>query len=158
MFEEIKESVSVRAVAERYGIGINRSGFARCPFHEEKTASLKIYDTSFYCFGCGAGGDVIKFVSLLEGISNSQAAMRINEEFGLCLSTKRSPAAKSEYQRRKYQEEKEKQRFRKEYLSKCDKFRALNEELITATGFHRSEIMAELEYLDYYFENTDWRW
>lgn len=157
MFEEIKESVSMRAAAERYGIRINRSGFARCPFHEEKTASLKIYDTSFYCFGCGAGGDVINFVSRLEGISNSQAALRINEEFGLCLSTKRSSAAKSEYHRRKYQKEKEKQEFRKEYLSKCERFRSLNEELENAKGFRRSEIMAELEYLDYYFENTDWR-
>lgn len=53
-------------VVRRYGIEINRAGFCRCPFHNEKTASMKIYPTSFFCYGCGAGGDVIDFVRLYE--------------------------------------------------------------------------------------------
>lgn len=157
MFEEIKEMVSMRDAADRYGISVSRGGFACCPFHEEKTASLKIYDKSFYCFGCGAGGDVISFVAKLFSLGNSQAALRINEDFGLCLSTKRAPAASLEYQRRRRQQEREKQKFREEYLSKCRRFRSLNKELKTAKDFRRAEIMAEIEYLDYYFENTCWR-
>jgi len=45
-------------------IEINKAGFAKCPFHNEKTGSFKYYkDTnSFYCFGCNEGGDVIDFI------------------------------------------------------------------------------------------------
>ena len=44
-------------VAKFYGLQINRSGMACCPFQEERTPSLKVYDDHFYCFGCGATGD-----------------------------------------------------------------------------------------------------
>lgn len=148
----------MRDAAEHYGFTPNRSGFISCPFHDEKTASLKLYENSFYCFGCGAGGDVITFVAKLFDIRNSQAALRINEDFGLCLSSRKKPfQARSEILRKKAEKEKELEKFRSEYLSKCDEFRRLNEEMKTAQGFRRSEITARLEYLDYYFENTDWR-
>lgn len=64
--EEIKQTVSMRSVVERYGIQINRSGFCRCPFHFEKTASMKIYKDSYYCYGCAAHGDVFTFVQNAE--------------------------------------------------------------------------------------------
>lgn len=60
--EEIKQSVSMREVVERYGYHPNRAGFISCPFHKEKTASMKIYKDSYNCFGCGANGDVFSFV------------------------------------------------------------------------------------------------
>ena len=156
MFEEIKQAVSMRAAAERYGLNINRGCFARCPFHSEKTASLKIYEDSFYCFGCGVGGDVISFAARLHGLNNAQAALRINEDFGLFL-TQKKPAAKSEYLSRKREQEKKDKAFRRDHLAKCSEFRSLNEEMKTAQGFRKAEITARLEYLDYYFENTEWR-
>ena len=64
--EEVKQNNPMPEVVRRYGIEINRAGFCRCPFHAEKTASMKIYAQSFYCFGCGAGGDVIDFVRIYE--------------------------------------------------------------------------------------------
>ena len=64
--DDIKRDHPMPEVVRQYGIEINRSGFCRCPFHTEKTASMKIYAQSFYCFGCGAGGDVIDFVRLYE--------------------------------------------------------------------------------------------
>ena len=64
--EEVKQNNPMPEVVRRYGIEINRAGFCRCPFHNEKTASMKIYPTSFFCYGCGAGGDVIDFVRLYE--------------------------------------------------------------------------------------------
>lgn len=67
--EEIKEAYSMRDVLERYGIRPNRSGFIRCPFHKEKTASMKIYKDSYYCFGCGAHGDVFDFVGAMDDLS-----------------------------------------------------------------------------------------
>lgn len=64
--EEIKQSVSMREVVERYGIHIDRKGFCCCPFHKEKTASMKIYKSSYNCFGCGANGDVFSFLMGME--------------------------------------------------------------------------------------------
>lgn len=64
--DEIKQSVSMRDVVERYGIRIDRKGFCCCPFHKEKTGSMKIYKSSYNCFGCGANGDVFSFVMGME--------------------------------------------------------------------------------------------
>ena len=66
--EEIKNTYSMREIVERYGIEVNRSGFCKCPFHSEKTASMKIYAQSYYCFGCHAGGDVFAFVQAIEDV------------------------------------------------------------------------------------------
>ena len=68
-------------VVRQYGIEINRAGFCRCPFHNERTASMKIYAQSFYCFGCGAGGDVIDFVRLYERCDFKTAFRMLGGEF-----------------------------------------------------------------------------
>lgn len=64
--DEIKQSISMREVVERYGIHIDRKGFCCCPFHKEKTASMKIYKDSSHCFGCGRSDDVFSFVQGME--------------------------------------------------------------------------------------------
>ena len=64
--EEIKSMTTMREVVGRYGFQPNKAGFICCPFHHEKTASLKVYEDSFHCFGCHAGGDIFKFVQLIE--------------------------------------------------------------------------------------------
>lgn len=64
--EEIKQSVSMRELVERYGIHIDRKGFCCCPFHKEKTGSMKVYKESYNCFGCGANGDIFSFVMRME--------------------------------------------------------------------------------------------
>lgn len=60
--DELKHSISMREIVERYGIRIDRNGFCCCPFHKEKTGSMKIYKDSYNCFGCGANGDIFSFV------------------------------------------------------------------------------------------------
>ncbi len=72
-------------VARFYGLQINRSGMACFPFHQEETPSLKVYNDHFYCFGCGATGDCTGFVAKLFGISQLEAAKKINHDFGLNL-------------------------------------------------------------------------
>lgn len=67
--EEIKAAYSMRDILGRYGLQPNRAGFICCPFHKEKTASMKIYQDSYYCFGCGAHGDVFDFVMAMEDLS-----------------------------------------------------------------------------------------
>ena len=58
---------------------------ACCPFHDDKTPSLKVYDDHFYCFGCGATGNCTGFVAKLFGLRQIDAAKKISEDFGLGL-------------------------------------------------------------------------
>lgn len=89
MLDGIKQSLTMQEIACFYGFKPNRQNYIRCPFHSEKTASLRLYDKSFYCFGCGTGGDLIKFVQLYFNISFAQALIRINSDFRLGLSDKK---------------------------------------------------------------------
>ena len=58
-----------------------------CPFHSEKTPSCTVYsDTqSFYCFGCGAGGDVISFIKRIENLSYIEAVRFLAERAGISM-------------------------------------------------------------------------
>ena len=49
IFQEMKERVTARQVAERYGLKVSRNGMACCPFHNDKNPSMKI-DQNYYCF------------------------------------------------------------------------------------------------------------
>lgn len=90
--QTIKDRLTMREVLERYGYEPNRAGFVCCPFHNEKTASLKVYsgDGGWHCFGCGASGDVISFVEKLFGLSFSDALKKINDDFNLNLYKEKS--------------------------------------------------------------------
>lgn len=79
--DDIKRDHPMPEVVRQYGIEINRAGFCRCPFHNERTASMKIYAQSFYCFGCGAGGDVIDFIRLYERCDFKTAFRMLGGEF-----------------------------------------------------------------------------
>ena len=66
-YPALKQRLTCREAAPRYGLKVNASGMALCPFHDEHSPSLKL-SRGFHCFGCGAQGDVITFVSRLFGI------------------------------------------------------------------------------------------
>ncbi|MGE9908065.1 CHC2 zinc finger domain-containing protein [Lachnospiraceae bacterium SGI.231] len=82
IFREVKNHVTARQVAERYGLKIRRNGMACCPFHNDKHPSMKI-DQNYYCFACGAKGDDISYVAERFGLSQLEAAKKINEDFFL---------------------------------------------------------------------------
>ena len=82
IFEAVKQSVTTRQAAERYSIRVERNGMCRCPFHDDKTPSMKL-DRRYYCFGCGATGDVIDFVSRLRGIGSKEAAILLAQDFAI---------------------------------------------------------------------------
>ncbi len=90
IFEELKSRLFMPDVARFYGLENNRSGFAACPFHPDKTPSLKIYEAHYHCFGCGAHGDVTDFVARLFRISQYDAAVKLNADFGLHLTNQRT--------------------------------------------------------------------
>ena len=110
VFEVVKQSVTVREAAEMYGITVGRGGMACCPFHDDKNPSLKLNEDYFYCFGCGATGDVIDFTARLYGLSPKEAAEKLAQDFGLAYDSKAPPRRnyvrqKSEAQARKEKRE-----------------------------------------------------
>lgn len=82
-FELIKQVVRVPEAAAYYGLQVNRNGMARCPFHDDRHPSMKLNRDYFYCFGCGATGDVIDFVARLFGLSSYEAAKKLAYDFGI---------------------------------------------------------------------------
>lgn len=91
--ELIKSAVTVRDICDMYGIEINKAGFARCPFHAEKTASFKVFKDGCKCFGCGEyAQNAIDLTMKLFGLSFVQACEKINNDFGLNLSISHTPS------------------------------------------------------------------
>ena len=88
LFEVVKQSVTVREAAEMYGIAVGRGGMACCPFHDDRHPSLKLNEDYFYCFGCGADGDVIDFTARLYDLSPKEAAEKLAQDFGLAYDSK----------------------------------------------------------------------
>ena len=87
VFDTVKQSVTARQAAEMYGLKIRRNNMVSCPFHNDRTPSMKV-DNRFHCFGCGADGDVIDFVSRIFGISSLEAAQKIASDFGISYDVK----------------------------------------------------------------------
>ena len=81
-YAHIKQSITTRQAAENFGVHVNSRGMAVCPFHDDHNPSMKV-DETFYCFGCGATGDVITFTARLLGISNASAARQLAKDFGI---------------------------------------------------------------------------
>ena len=83
IYETVKAAISVKDAAEQYGLKVNRNGMTCCPFHDDRHPSLKLNEDYFYCFGCGATGDVIDFTARLFGLSSYEAAQKLVADFGL---------------------------------------------------------------------------
>ena len=89
--DKIKAAVSALDVCEKYGIEVNRAGFARCPFHaggNERTPSMRVWrgDRGYFCFSCHSSGDSIALVQGILGISFSEAVRRLDSDFNLGLN------------------------------------------------------------------------
>ena len=91
VFETVKRSVTVQQAAQMYGIEVNRGGMACCPFHDDKNPSMKLNEEYFYCFGCGATGDVIDFTARLYNLSPKEAAEKLAQDFGLAYDSQAPP-------------------------------------------------------------------
>lgn len=90
--EEIKSRLEIADVVGGY-VQLKQAGRnlkAPCPFHQEKTASFMVSPEKgiFHCFGCGQGGDVFKFVMLMEGLDFRSALELLARRAGVELKTK----------------------------------------------------------------------
>ncbi len=83
IYQQIRAAVPIGQAARRYGLAVSQGGMALCPFHRDIHPSLKLNDNYFFCFGCGATGDVIDFTARLFGISRRDAVQRLAMDFGL---------------------------------------------------------------------------
>ena len=94
--QQVRAQTDILAVVQGY-VPLKRKGnryWGCCPFHNEKTASFSVVpnDGFFYCFGCHAGGDAFKFLSLIEQITWFEAVKRQAEQLGIPLpAEKRDP-------------------------------------------------------------------
>ena len=83
IYENIKAAISVKQAAEHYGLKASRNSMACCPFHNDRHPSLKLNEDFFFCFGCGAKGDVIDLTARLLDLSGYEAAQRLAADFGI---------------------------------------------------------------------------
>ena len=65
LYQTVKSAITVRQVGEMYGMEPDRHGMVCCPFHSDSDPSMKLNDTYYYCFGCGANGDAIDLTAKL---------------------------------------------------------------------------------------------
>ena len=110
VFETVKQSVTIREAAERYGIEVKRGGMACCPFHDDKNPSMKLNEEYFYCFGCGATGDVIDLTARLYNLSPKEAAEKLAQDFGLIYDSQAPPRRNYVHQKteaRKFREDRQ---------------------------------------------------
>lgn len=109
LFETVKAAVPPRMAAERYGLPIRQGSMVCCPFHADRTPSMKLNEDYFYCFGCGASGDVIDLAARLFGLSSSDAVKKLAADFGI---TGQKPSILAKLQRGNSQAETERRCFR----------------------------------------------
>ena len=89
MIEDIRARCDIETIIQSYvtlrKTGTNEKGL--CPFHSERTPSFTVYPAtqSFYCFGCGAGGDVITFIMKIENLDYRGAVEFLAEKAGIAL-------------------------------------------------------------------------
>jgi len=86
--EHIKQQVTMRDVAERYGFAVStRTRKILCPFHNDSKPSMQIYpgNKGYFCFVCNEGGSVIDFVMKYFGLSYVDAVKKLNDDFHLGL-------------------------------------------------------------------------
>lgn len=167
---EIRSTISMLQVCEQYGFEPNRAGYIACPFHAEKTPSLKVYKEvgrGFHCFGCGAGGGVIEFIMQYFNLDFRAAIVRLNYDFrlGLINDEPQDWQRIAELKRKKLHEQRELNAFRKEYQQRSLLFREL---WIARRDFSPKtpeeqlhplfvQALTQLDYLEYWFEENPWR-
>ena len=109
LFTQIKRAVSVKEAAEYYGLEVNRGNMVCCPFHNDRTPSMKLNEDYFYCFGCGAHGDVIALTAQLFDLAPAEAAKKLAADFGI---TEQKPSVLAKLKSGKSQAELESRSFR----------------------------------------------
>ncbi len=87
--DQLKASINIVNVIGQYVTPLRKTGrdtyIGLCPFHQEKSPSFNVHEAKqfFHCFGCHVGGDVLKFVEKIEGVSFYEALKTLSERYGI---------------------------------------------------------------------------
>lgn len=113
--QELKLRSDITEIASSY-VNLKRHGrnmVGLCPFHGEKTPSFNIYTESgsFYCFGCGAGGDVITFIMKIENLDYVEAVKLLAQRAGMEMPENTYDDSLSKLRMRIYEANREAARF-----------------------------------------------
>jgi len=160
---QIKSRLNIQEVAERYGMHFDTRGRALCMFHDDQHPSGSIKNNRYHCFVCDLHLDVFDFTMRLFNISFAQAVLRLNEDFGLGLcGQKLDRRALDQWQRGQAAEAKQLAAYRAEYDRNVELhryvWRALKDKPVTWRDIkRRAGWMAELEYLNWWFEVNRYR-
>lgn len=150
--EEIKATYSIRDILARYGLPEpNRSGFIKCPFHQEDTASMKIYKRDYNCFGCGANGDIFTFVMQMDGLNFKEAFRELGGGYEQSFSARKriyQAQKKREMERKREEKLRQKREQTSRLLTAYRKALALYEPLSEEWAI----AMNELQYQEYLWE------
>ncbi|HEY2773090.1 MAG TPA: DNA primase [Candidatus Binatia bacterium] len=97
---EVRQAAKISDFISAY-VSLKRSGrglIGLCPFHGEKTPSFSVSDEGgfFHCFGCGAGGNVFKFVMQMENLAFPEAVRKVASHYGIDVPDEGGSAATSE--------------------------------------------------------------
>ncbi len=118
--DRLRDSNDIESVIAGY-VDLRRRGktlTGLCPFHNEKTPSFTVYPetSSYYCFGCGAGGDVVTFVRSIENLDYIEAIKFLADRAGLKMPDDKFDDSASNLRRRIYSANREAARFFHETL------------------------------------------
>ena len=136
--DEIKRNLEMKDVVGQYGIKVNRNGFCCCPFHNEKTASMRIYKDSYHCFGCGENGDIFSFVQNMESVDFKTAFKMLGGTY----------ADKSDYQHKLFQ-------YRCQKRKETEKIREEKKKALHAEVLDEIRLMKSIKLLSPVFSD-DW--
>lgn len=132
--QTIKDRLTMQEVLEYYGYEPNKKGFVCCPFHSEKTPSMKIFEKDYHCFGCQEHGDVITFIQKLFGLSFQETLKKVDIDFGLNLygehtfdEIRRSHYKQKQIQAERERKKREKEQAENEYWAVFDEWKRLDD-------------------------------
>lgn len=113
--QQLKQYSDIERVVSGY-VQLNRKGrylSGLCPFHSEKSPSFFVYPQtqSFYCFGCGAGGDVITFIRKIENLEYIEAVRFLAEKNGMTIPEDEESEARANRRKRIFEINRETGRF-----------------------------------------------
>lgn len=165
--DQIKERLTIREVAERYGVQFDAHGRALCPFHDDHhpSANIKESNQTFHCSVCGIHGDIFTFTERMFDIDFRQAVLRLNDDFGLGLANEKpDPVKLQQWRREKAHKAAENAAYRAEYDHNVLLHRYIISALRVADkpkrieqAKRRAAWTATLDYLDYYFDTHPWK-
>lgn len=118
-------------VATYLGFEVNSRGFIRSPFHDEKTASCKLYKEpgrGYYDFSAGEGGDCIRFVARTQGLNSWESCRLLVEAFNLPIDMKSTHLTRQNVQKLKQQREADQKRKavdQKKWIAEMDNLKAI---------------------------------